>query len=127
MPVRLCPPMKSSGWTIRAAEKSDEAFLWHMLFQAAHMDEDGETSLDAAKTNEDLRRYVDGWPRPTDVGSIAHVDGAPIGAAWLRLLVGDERTFSYLDDHTPELAIATRPEWIGRGVGTALLRHVLER
>ena len=34
---------------IRPLRQDDEPFLWQMLYYAAHMQEDGETSSDAAK------------------------------------------------------------------------------
>jgi ribosomal protein S18 acetylase RimI-like enzyme len=109
------------------AEKDDEEFLWKMLYYAAHMDEDGETSLQAARHNPDLIKYAKGWGRETDLGCIALERGSrqPVGAAWVRLLIGEEKTFSYIDDATPELAIAVLPSAIGQGIGTQLLTHLL--
>lgn len=114
-------------YTIRSANKDDEAFLWEMLYYAAHMDEEGEASFQAAKNNPDLAKYVQGWGRETDRGYLAldHRDLRPIGAAWIRLLIGQEKTLSYVDDATPELAIAILPAYIGKGVGTQLLTHLL--
>jgi GNAT superfamily N-acetyltransferase len=57
---------------------------------------------------------------------IATRDDQPIGAAWVRLFLGNDKTGAYLDDHTPELAIAVHPDQIGQGVGTALLRELFE-
>ena len=113
---------------IRMATQDDEPFLWEMLYFAAHMDEDGEVSSEAAKQNPDLVKYVNGWGRETDIGCIAlepH-SNQPIGAAWIRLLIANEKTTSYVDDITPELAIAVLPEYLGGGVGTLLLQHLLE-
>lgn len=113
---------------IRMATQDDEPFLWDMLYFAAHMDEDEEISSEAAKQNPDLVKYVNDWGRETDIGCIAiepH-SNRPIGAAWMRLLIADEKTTSYVDDITPELAIAVLPEYLGYGVGTMLLQHLLE-
>jgi len=113
---------------IRMATQDDEPFLWEMLYFAAHMDEDGKVSAEAAKQNPDLVKYVNGWGRETDIGCIAlepHCN-QPIGAAWIRLLIANEKTTSYVDDATPELAIAVMPEYLGCGVGTLLLQHLLE-
>ena len=113
---------------IRKATRDDEPFLWEMLYFAAHIDEDGEISREAAKQNPDLEKYVNGWGRETDVGCIAlepH-SNQPVGAAWIRLLIANEKTTSYVDDTTPELAIAVLPEYLGCGVGTLLLQHLLE-
>jgi ribosomal protein S18 acetylase RimI-like enzyme len=91
-----------------------------MLYYAAHLEEEGETSPEAAKRNPDLTNYVKDWGNEMDVGCIALEPAShhPIGAAWIRLLGGKERP--------PELAIAVLPEYAGRGVGTQLLTHVLE-
>ena len=106
--------------TIRPAIKDDESFLWEMLYYAAHVDEDAVVSPEAAKTNPDLMKYVKDWGNETDIGSIALEPDCNtlIGAAWIRLLAED--------DITPELAIAVLPEYLGHGVGTLLLQHLLE-
>lgn len=113
---------------IRMATQDDEPFLWEMLYFAAHMDEDGEVSSEAAKQNPDLLKYFNDWGRETDIGCIALERGShqPIGAAWIRLLFANEKTTSYVDDVTPELAIAVLPEYVGKGVGTLLLKYLLE-
>jgi len=113
---------------IRIATQDDEPFLWEMLYFAAHMEEDGEVSPQVAKKNPDLLKYVYRWGRETDIGCIALEQDShqPIGAAWIRLLIADEKTTSYVDDFTPELAIAVLPEYLGYGVGSLLLKHLLE-
>ena len=58
------------NYYIRPAKPSDEAFLWQMLYEAAHMAETGET-LETAKTNPNLARYVANWGLPHDIGFIA--------------------------------------------------------
>ena len=56
---------------IRPLAIADEPFLWEMLFEAAHLAEDGATSVDAAKNSPILARYVKGWGREGDLGVIA--------------------------------------------------------
>jgi len=110
--------------TVRAAVADDEPFLWRMLREAAHAEEEVD-SPDALKAMPELARYVAGWGRPTDLGVVATRDGEPVGAAWLRLLTGDEAAYGYVDDHTPELAIAVEPGHTGQGIGGALLARLL--
>ena len=116
------------NYIIRPVVKDDEPFLWKMLYYAAHMDEEGETSLLAAKNNPDLMKYVVDWGRKTDRGFVALEPHGQqqIGAAWVRLLVGKDKTISYIDEFTPELAIAVLPDYVGKGVGTQLLISILE-
>lgn len=56
---------------------------------------------------------------------MAEHDGEPVGAAWVRLLEQDAGGYGYVDDETPELAIAIEAPWRGRGVGTLLLQGML--
>lgn len=117
-----------SAHPIRPVTPADEATLWQMLYYAAHMDEDGATSPEAAKENPFLAQYVAGWGKPGDLGVLAETpsSGAAIGAAWLRLLIADKTSASYYDDETPELAIAVLPAWTGRGVGSALMDQLVQ-
>ena len=113
---------------IRAATQADEPVLWQMIFEAAHMREEGYTNVQAAMDRSDLARYVEGWGRAGDIGAIAldTENNQPIGAAWVRLLVGDNKAYGYVDEATPELAIGIDPNYRGRRVGSALLAQLFE-
>jgi ribosomal protein S18 acetylase RimI-like enzyme len=100
---------------IRQATPQDEDILWHMLYEAAHMMDAGE-SLDDARNNPDLARYVTGWGRSDDLGFIA-----------FHLLNANSKGYGYVDDAISELAMGVVPPWRGRGVGTALLRCMIGR
>jgi ribosomal protein S18 acetylase RimI-like enzyme len=112
-------------YPIRPATPDDEAILWQMLYEAAHMAEAGET-IATAKTNPGLARYVAGWGLPDDAGFIALAGGQPAGAAWFRLFRGENKGYGYVDDQTPELAIGVLPDHRGQGAGAALLTQLIE-
>jgi ribosomal protein S18 acetylase RimI-like enzyme len=112
---------------LRLARPDDEPFLLEMLFYAAHMhDEPGKQPADVLSAPS-LARYVAGFGRAGDLGVLAEGDRGPAGAAWVRLLVGDDRGYGWVDDDTPELAIAVSPNALGSGVGTSLLTELLSR
>lgn len=113
---------------IRSIRQGDEEFLWKMLYYAAHVQEDGEVSEDAAKSNPDLKKYVQDWGRETDIGVIAlhPQEKFPSGAAWVRLLERGKEAHIGIDDNIPELAIAVLPDYIGQGIGTQMLASLLE-
>lgn len=113
--------------TVRPACADDADFLWVMLYYAARMEQDRVASLYAAKDDPMLANYVAGWGQPTDLGVIGSLGDVPVGAVWSRLLTGEKRTYGYVDDHTPELAAAVLPDYIGQGIGTQLLRAYLDR
>jgi ribosomal protein S18 acetylase RimI-like enzyme len=112
--------------TIRSLAAEDERFLWEMLYQALYVPEGGSALPREVIHLPELARYVRGWGREGDCGCLASdpVTSEPIGAVWLRLLVGDNKGYGYVDDDTPELGIAVLPEYRNRGIGTQLLTHL---
>lgn len=74
-----------------------------------------------------VSRYVRGWGRRGDTAVIALVDGFPVGAAWFRLFPAAEPGYGFVDEQTPELAIAVVPSKRGHGIGDELLDSLLEK
>ncbi|MEZ4679804.1 MAG: N-acetyltransferase [Caldilineaceae bacterium] len=71
-----------------------------------------------------LRKYFAAFgTQAGDLGykAVDSQNGQAVGAAWLRLLQGDNQGYGYVDDETPELSIALDPAYRGQGVGTQLL------
>jgi ribosomal protein S18 acetylase RimI-like enzyme len=74
-----------------------------------------------------LTRYVDRWGRRGDTVLIAIDHFLPVGAAWYRLFDRNNPGFGFVDEQTPELAIAVVPSQRGKGTGGRLLKALLER
>ncbi|WP_338441063.1 GNAT family N-acetyltransferase [Synechococcus elongatus IITB4] len=105
----------------RLLTTTDQPILWEMLRYAAQ-----EPSVEAVKEQPLLRKYVEQFGRSGDCGIVAMLKEQAIGAAWLRLWSEQERGLSYLDNQTPELAMAVLPDYRQQGVGTQLLSHLIE-
>jgi ribosomal protein S18 acetylase RimI-like enzyme len=119
--------MPVPDYTIRELTRTDEAFLYEMLYHAIYVPPGGAPPLREVVRQPDLSRYVAGFGEPGDMGYSA-IDCAstqPIAAAWLRLLTGENRGYGYVDDATPELTVAVLPVFRGQGIGTALLQQLL--
>ena len=119
--------MSSTEYRLQPIHAADQAVLWDAIYHAIFVPP-GELAPPRDVVRERaIARYVVDWGQADDVGLMAcGDDDTPIGAAWLRCLRGEQRGFGYVDDATPELAIAVSAEWSGRGIGTRLLRALLE-
>ncbi len=112
----------SADVVVRTGGAQDMRFLRDMLHHAYYWK---ERRPDAGPGPVQL--YVKAWGRPGDTAVIALVDGFPVGAAWYRLFRATKPGYGFVDERTPELAIAVVPNARGKGVGGALLDALLER
>ena len=107
---------------IRRGGAQDIRFLRDMLHHAYYWKE--RTPGEGAGP---VRLYVKGWGRPGDTALVALDDGFPVGAAWYRLFSPRLPGYGFVDERTPELAIAVVPNARGKGIGGALLDALLAR
>jgi GNAT superfamily N-acetyltransferase len=104
---------------LRRGGTQDVRFLRDMLVHAYYWRARVPGSL--------VSRYVRGWGRPGDTAVIALEGGFPVGAAWFRVFPAAEPGYGFVDEATPELAIAVARGHRGRGIGRALLEAIHER
>jgi GNAT superfamily N-acetyltransferase len=71
--------------------------------------------------------FHEGWGRPGDTGLVAEHDGRPVGLVWYRLFTEEAHGEGFVDEETPELAIAVADGFRGRGIGGELMRAAHER
>lgn len=125
-PAAVAGPMTS---TVRVATREDLPFLRRMLFEAAFWRPESERpGIDEGLRRSDLAPLLEGWGRAGDTAVVAesgrHV---PLGAAWYRTWSDAHHSYGYVDATVPELGIGVRADARGRGVGSQLLRALLER
>lgn len=94
-------------------------FLYEAIFQT-------DTSNLAPRTiiqEPSLWIYIDEFgTKKDDYCFVAEMDNRIIGAVWVRCI----KAFGHIDEAVPEFAISTYPQYRGKGIGTALMRKMLE-
>ncbi len=112
---------------LRPATADDADFLWAMLAFAASPD-DPRPAAELQAVPE-LGRYAAGWGRDGDVGLVAVDDatGELLGAGWYRTFTAAEPGYGFVDEATPEIAIACTAAARGRGLGHRIIAGLLAR
>ena len=111
-----------TGVVVRRGGAQDVRFLRDMLHHAYYWKERAPDTGPGP-----VALYVKAWGRAGDTAVIAIDGGFPVGAAWYRLFGAERPGYGFVDERTPELAIAVVPNARGKGVGSALLEALLER
>jgi ribosomal protein S18 acetylase RimI-like enzyme len=97
-------------------------FCYEAIFQR---DEDNLVSRDVLEQPE-LRVYYEDFGRPGDLCLVCEIDGRLVGAVWTRILDGEVKGFGNIDSDTPEFGISLYKEYRNKGLGTKLMKAMLE-
>jgi len=74
----------------------------------------------------EVERFHRDWGRPGDLGVIASLGEEIVGVAYCRLFTDHDHGEGYVDDATPELAVAVREGHRGAGLGERLLQALAD-
>lgn len=109
-------------YTIRPFSPAEYPLLNDFLYEAIFVSEGAEKPpRDVIRTPE-LQVYTENFGRTGDFAIAAEANGKIIGAAWARIM----QDYGHIDDETPSIAIALYGECRGQGVGTTLLKALLD-
>ena len=64
------------------------------------------------------------WGRVGDTGLVAEDGGTPLGLVWYRLFTEQDHGEGFVDEETPEVAVAVVDGHRGSGLGTALMEAI---
>ncbi|CAK7027057.1 GNAT family N-acetyltransferase [Tissierella sp.] len=98
-----------------------------MLYESLYVPEGQESFSRSVIEESFLSKYVENWGKEGDLGYIAeNSKGRQVGSITMRYFSEDNKGFGYVSNDIPELGIALRAEYRGKGSGTALLRKFFD-
>ena len=109
---------------IREIRPEEIPLLDDFLYEAIFIPEGVPAPPKSIIGHEDLQVYVrDFGKKADDRCLVAEVVGKIVGAVWTRVM--DD--YGHIDDRTPSLAISLYKEYRGQGIGTDLLKQMLDK
>lgn len=113
--------MKQS--VIREIRSEEIPLLNDFLYEAIFIPEGVPAPPRSIIENEDLQVYVrDFGMKADDRCLVAEVDGKVVGAVWTRVM----NDYGHITDGIPSLAISLYKDYRHQGIGTELLREMLQ-
>jgi len=112
---------------IREIRKSEIEKLNDMLYEAIYQPEEKKLIPREIIKLPEISVYIDDFGKQKDdYCLVADLNGQIIGAVWVRILSGDKSGFGNIDDKTPEFAISLYKEYRNQGIGTRLMKAMIE-
>jgi len=110
---------------IRPLRPEETPLLEDFLLEAVYVPEDftGQVPRSVIYDDPMCRAHFERFGAlPDDRALVAEVDGRVVGACWVRTTKG----YGHLDASTPAFSISLYREYRGRGIGTRMLRRMLQ-
>ena len=108
---------------IRRMAAAEYPLLDEFLYQAIFVPKGADAPPREIINQPDLQVYVRNFGQQEgDCCLVGDCGGKVVGAVWVRIM--DD--YGHIDDETPSFAISILPEYRGRGIGTRLMKAMLE-
>ena len=107
---------------IREMKSKEYDLLNDFLYEAIFVPDGAKPPEKSILQLPELQVYTAGFgDSPHDRAFVAEIEGKIVGAAWARIM----KDYGHIDDQTPSLAISLYKEYRGLGIGTALLKSLM--
>ena len=108
---------------IRNLKNDETELLKDFLYEAIFIPEGAEPPDRSIINQPELSLYYEGFSSGTaDNCLVTEMDGKVVGAVWTRIM----NDYGHVDDDTPSFAISLYREYRGKGIGTEMMRKMLQ-
>ena len=112
------------NYIIREMSESEYAVLDDFLYEAIFIPEGVSSPSREIIYQPELQVYVDGFgTKDGDYAFVADLNGKIVGAVWTRIM----NDYGHIDNDTPSFAVSLYKEYRNKGIGTALMKTMLNR
>ena len=109
-------------YKIREIRKNEYSILFDFLYEAIFIPEGMDKPPKSIIEQPELQIYIEDFGKKDDWCLVAEIKEKIVGAVWVRIMDG----YGHIDDETPSFAISLYEEYRNMGIGTALMRDMLE-
>ena len=109
-------------YKIREIRKNEYSILFDFLYEAIFIPEGMDKPPKSIIEQPELQVYIEDFGKKDDWCLVAEIKEKIVGAVWVRIM--DD--YGHIDDETPSFAISLYEEYRNMGIGTALMRNMLE-
>ena len=109
-------------YIIREIRKNEYPILSEFLYEAIFIPEGMDKPPKSIIKQPELQVYIEDFGKEDDWCFVAEIKEKIVGAAWVRIM----NDYGHIDDETPSFAISLYEEYRNMGIGTALMRDMLE-
>ena len=109
-------------YKIREIRKNEYSVLSDFLYEAIFIPEGMDKPPKSIIEQPELQVYIEDFGKKDDWCLVAEINGKIVGAVWVRIM----NDYGHIDNETPSFAISLYEEYRNMGIGTALMRDMLE-
>lgn len=113
--------------SFRVIQADEYEFLNEMLYEALFV-LPGQPKFPKEIIEEpSIKKYIENWNQKEGDLAIVCLDGEDlIGAIWGRKFSEDNKGYGFIDVETPEIGMAIKQEYRGKGLGSNLIKLLVD-
>lgn len=109
-------------YKIREIRENEYPILSDFLYEAIFISEGMEKPPKCIIRQPELQVYIEDFGKADDWCLVVEIEKKIVGAVWVRIM----NDYGHIDDETPSFAISMYEEYRNLGIGTSLMRAMLQ-